>query len=53
MTESQLIESNNRQVVINTITQKRINGLTETVNKLLKERKWDVTDTHYWREIEC
>lgn len=50
MTESQLIESNNRQVVINTITQKRINGLTETVNKLLKERKGDVTDTPHLYE---
>uniref|UniRef100_A0A0A1XN32 Retrovirus-related Env polyprotein from transposon gypsy n=1 Tax=Zeugodacus cucurbitae TaxID=28588 RepID=A0A0A1XN32_ZEUCU len=51
MTEAQLIESNNRQVVINTRTQEQINALTSTVNELLKEAKKEKIDTAHLFEI--
>lgn len=45
MTESQLIDSNNRQVLINTETQKQINKLTDTVNKIIQAKKGELVDT--------
>jgi len=50
ITESQLIASNNRQIQINTETQKQINLLTDTVNKILKEKKGDLVDTAHLYE---
>lgn len=48
--ESQLIESNNRQVIINTETQKQINRLTDTVNKILSANQQDAVDTPHLYE---
>jgi len=43
--QASLIEANNRQVVINTETQKHINLLTDTVNRILKEKKGGLVDS--------
>jgi len=43
--EAALIEANNRQVVINTETQKHINQLTDTLNKILKEKRDGLVDS--------
>ncbi|KAH8332277.1 hypothetical protein KR074_008542 [Drosophila pseudoananassae] len=43
--QASLIEANNRQVIINTETQKHINLLTDTVNKILREKKDGLVDS--------
>jgi len=43
--QASLIEANNRQVVINTETQKHINSLTDTVNIIPKEKKGGLVDS--------
>jgi len=43
--QASIIEANNRQVVINTETQKHINLLTDTVNRILKEKKGGLVDS--------
>lgn len=50
ITEAQLVESNNRQVVINTKAQNQIKALTSTVNKLLKAAKNSQIDTGHLYE---
>lgn len=50
ITEAQLVESNNRQVVINTKAQNQINALTNTVNELLKAAKNSQIDTGHLYE---
>jgi len=39
VTEAQLIESNSRQIAINSETQKQINKLTDTINQIIKLSK--------------
>jgi len=56
MWESRLIESNNRQVVTNTVMQKQINKLTDTVIEIIKAKKKDLVKAHiytkfFWPEI--
>ncbi|KPU81751.1 uncharacterized protein Dana_GF27280, partial [Drosophila ananassae] len=51
MSESRLIESNNRQVVINTETQKQINKLTDAVNEIIKAKKNNLVDTPHLYEV--
>lgn len=48
--ESQLIESNNTHVIINTETQNQINRLTDTVNKILAAKQQDAVDTPHLYE---
>lgn len=50
LTESKLIDSNNRQIVINSETQKQINQLTFTVNEIIKARKADFVDSSHLYE---
>lgn len=50
VTEAQLIESNSRQIAINSETQKQINKLTDTVNQIIKAQKNKLTDTPYLYE---
>lgn len=45
ITEAQLVESNSRQIAINSETQKQINKLTDTINNIIKARKNDLIDT--------
>lgn len=45
MSETQLIESNNRQVIINSKTQEQINQLTDTINKIIKAKRNDLVGT--------
>jgi len=45
ITEAQLVESNSRQIIINSETQKQINRLTDTINKIINARKNDLVDT--------
>jgi len=45
ITEAQLVESNSRQIAINSETQKQINKLTDTINNIIKARKNDLVDT--------
>jgi len=51
MSEARLIESNNRQVIINTQTQNKINELTETVNKIIKAERNNIVDTSHLYEV--
>lgn len=57
--EAQFVESNNRQVVINSQTQNQINHLTNTVNRMLESTKKKHIDTAHlfsrlcWQGIEC
>lgn len=44
ISEAQLIESNNRQVVINTGPQRQINRLTDTINKIIGQNV-NISDT--------
>lgn len=50
LTENELIRENNRQIVINTHTQKQINALTLTVNEILKAQKAIQIDTSHLYE---
>lgn len=50
MTEHDLIQSNNRQIKINTAVQDRINALTNTVNEILKVKKKEEVDTAHLYE---
>jgi len=50
MSEFQLIESNNRQVVINSEIQRQINQLTDTINQIIKAKKNDFVDTPHLYE---
>jgi len=45
ITEAQLVESNSRQIIINSETQNQINRLTDTINKIINPRKNDLVDT--------
>lgn len=45
ITEAQLVESNSKQIIINSETQKQINRLTDTINKIISSRKGDLVDT--------
>jgi len=49
-TETQLINSNNRQIEINTRIQSKINELTSTVNQILKVAKSSQVDTGHLYE---
>lgn len=44
------MESNSRQITINSETQKQINKLTDTINKVINARKNDVVDTPHLYE---
>jgi len=48
--QASLIEANNRQVVINTETQKHINSFTYTVNRILKKKKGGLVDSGHLLE---
>jgi len=50
ITEAQLVESNSRQIAINSETQKQINKLTDTINNIIKARKNDLVDTPHLSE---
>lgn len=50
LTEAELIESNNRQVIVITEAQKQINLLTDAVNKLIKEKKGEFVDSPHLYE---
>nr|ABQ84941.1 env [Drosophila melanogaster] len=50
ITEAQLVESNSRQIAINSETQKQINKLTDTINKVINARKGDLVDTPHLYE---
>jgi len=50
MSEFQLIESNNRQVVIKSEIQRQINQLTDTINQIIKAKKNDFVDTPHLYE---
>ena len=50
LTEAQLVESNSRQIVINSETQKQTNKLTDTINKIIKARKSDLVDAPHLYE---
>lgn len=45
LTEQELIRANNRQIMINSRTQKQINSLTSTVNQILKVKKKEEIDS--------
>nr|AAA28601.1 ORF3 [Drosophila virilis] len=45
VTETQLVEANSKQILINSETQKQINRLTDTINKIISSRKGDLVDT--------
>lgn len=44
ISEAQLIESNNRRVLINTEPQRQINKLTDTINKIIGQNG-NISDT--------
>lgn len=48
--EAQLVESNNKQVIVITEAQKQINALTDTVNKLIKEKRNEFVDSPHLYE---
>lgn len=48
--ESQLIDASNKQIVINSETQEKINKLTDAVNEIIKAKKNDVVDTPHLYE---
>lgn len=50
MTEAQLVDSNSRQININSETQIQINKLTDTVNRIIKARNNDLVDTPHLYE---
>ncbi|KQS71057.1 uncharacterized protein Dere_GG27277, partial [Drosophila erecta] len=50
MTEAQLVDSNSSQININSETQKQINKLTDTINKIIKARSNDLVDTPHLYE---
>jgi len=52
ITEAQLVESNSRQIIINSDTQKHINRLTDTINKIINARKNDLVDTPHLFEAQ-
>jgi len=51
VSEARLIESNNRQAIINTQTQNKINELTEAVNKIIKAKQNNIVDTSHLYEV--
>jgi len=51
MSESRLIESNKRQVIINTQTQDKIKKLTDTVNKIIKAKQNNIVDTSHLYDV--
>jgi len=46
------VESNSRQIIINSDTQKHINRLTDTINKIINARKNDLVDTPHLFEAQ-
>jgi len=56
VSESRLIKSNNRQVVINTETQRQIKPMLSTKSLKQKRRTWlkpHIYTKIFWPEIEC
>lgn len=49
--QTELIESNNRQIIINTKSQEEINKLTETVNSILESAKSKELDSAHLYEV--
>lgn len=50
ITEAQLVVSNSRQITIKSETQKQINKLTDTINKVIIARKNDLVDNPHLYE---